>query len=109
MLFRFVSILILAGLLMVGVVLASVAILVGAVALAGFLLRLWWRSRSGTRPVAPGHGAGPEIIEGEFTVEQGGALPEPEPKAFTKGTSEIVLREPRLHENAQMRGTRRRS
>ncbi|MBI2313657.1 MAG: hypothetical protein HYU77_14250 [Betaproteobacteria bacterium] len=68
MLLRLFSILILAGLLVVGAVLASVAILVGGAVLAAFLLRLWWRSRSGARTVPPGR-AGPEIIEGEFTVE----------------------------------------
>lgn len=68
MLLRLISILVLAGLLVVGAVLASLAILVGGVVLAGCLLRLWWRSRSGVRPVPPGR-AGPEIIEGEFTVE----------------------------------------
>lgn len=74
MLLRLISILILAGLLVVGAVLASVAILVGGAVLAGFLLRLWWRSRSGAQPVSQGR-PGPEIIEGEFTVEQGSPPP----------------------------------
>lgn len=73
MLFRLISFLILVALLIVGTVLASVLILAGGLVLATFLVRLWWRSRSGTASVTRGSKAGPDLIEGEYTVEQEGA------------------------------------
>lgn len=73
MLFRLVSFLILAALLIAGAVLASVLILAGGLVLATLLVRLWWRSRSGTASVTRGSRAGPDLIEGEYTVEQEGS------------------------------------
>lgn len=73
MLFRLISFLILVALLIVGTVLASVLILAGGLVLATFLVRLWWRSRSGTASVTRGSRAGPNLIEGEYTVEREGA------------------------------------
>lgn len=70
MLFRLISLLILAALLIVGAMLASVLILAGGFVLATFLVRLWWRSRSGTASVTRESRAGPDIIEGEYTVER---------------------------------------
>lgn len=73
MLFRLISFLILVALLIVGAVLASALILAGGLVLAAFLVRLWWRSRSGTVPVMRESRAGPGLIEGEYTVEREGA------------------------------------
>lgn len=70
MLFRLISFLILAALLIVGAVLASVLILAGGLVLAMFLVRLWWRSHSGTASVTRKSRAGADLIEGEYTVER---------------------------------------
>lgn len=73
MLFRLISLLILAALLIVGAVLASALILVGGFVLATFLVRLWWRTRPGAASVTRENPVGSDLIEGEYTVEREGA------------------------------------